>query len=592
MGAQAVARALAPFACVLALAVGGCGGGDEGLDGAQRSDRAKGEPAIGAVEAPAIQKSLLGDGATASAGDAQSYTPKGEILADSGFRPERDGFSFENYGNDVEPENLTTASLQALFGDDVCIGGNGDDCRLTPAAKRWMQTENDRMDGGHCMGFSVAAIRMFTDKLAETDFGADTPAGLEIQGNTDLQSSIAEHWVYQDLPRIRAKTVDGTPTEVLQKLADALNSGKEDYTIGIFMADGTGGHAITPYAIEDRGDDRYAVLVYDNNFPGITRALVVDTANDTWRYVGGTNPKDTDEIYEGDAETQSMVLLPTSPGETLQPCPFCQGDDGEAGEGFGAAVGSKKSYSQITLNGDLENHPHLVLTDDKDRVTGIVDGEFVNEIPGVEVQQSFSVRNWEAGPEPSYLVPAGQDIGITIDGSNLKKKAKVTLDLISGGLVVSVEEIKIAPGQQDDVALSGDGHGLYYATDGTGEESPEFYAGVDDGDASYTFAAAALGIKRGATVGLLVDQESGTVLLDADGADTADGSKAWFALLVGKETPNATRMWGTDELRLSSTRKEGAYFNYRDTPKAGRPLELEVGPEDGPFRTVEAPYQE
>lgn len=233
-----------------------------------------------------------------------------------------------------------------------------------------------------------------------------------------------------------------------------------------------------------------------------------------------------------------------------------------------------------------------MLTDDKDRVTGIVDGEFVNEIPGVEVQQSFSVRNWEAGPEPSYLVPAGPDIGITIDGSNLKKKAKVALDLISGGLVVSVEEIKIAPGQQDDVALSGDGHGLYYATDGTNEESPEFYAGVDDGDASYTFAAAALGIKRGSTVGLLVDQESGTVLLDADGADTADGSKPWFALLVGKEAPNATRVWGTDELRLSSKRKEGAYFNYRDTPKAGQPLELEVGPEDGPFRTVEAPYQE
>ncbi len=42
---------------------------------------------------------------------------------------------------------------------------------------------------------------------------------------------------------------------------------------------------------------------------------------------------------------------------------------------------------------------------------------------------------------------------------------------------------------------------------------------------------------------------------------------------------------------LSGRKKEGLYFNYKDAPSAGKPLLLEIGPEDGPFRTVRAPYE-
>ncbi|MFA9272967.1 MAG: hypothetical protein ACEQSX_19915, partial [Baekduiaceae bacterium] len=46
MGAEAVGRAAALVACGLALALGGCGGGDDGVAGAERSDRADGKPAM------------------------------------------------------------------------------------------------------------------------------------------------------------------------------------------------------------------------------------------------------------------------------------------------------------------------------------------------------------------------------------------------------------------------------------------------------------------------------------------------------------------------------------------------------------------
>ncbi|WP_372791477.1 hypothetical protein [Paraconexibacter sp.] len=575
---------------VLALVLAGCGGG--GDDTPKLSERAKSAPAIGEGTPVKVQASLLGDeGETASAGDAESYEPSGEIIADSGFRPEVDGFSFENYGNDVGPENLTTAEVQSLFGDQVCIGGDGEDCRLIPPAKRWMDNQNEAMGGGHCMGFSVAAIRMFQEVLDPEDFGDDTTSELEIVDNVDLQKSIAEHWVYQALPLIQEKTVEGTPDKIVDRLVDTLNSGEEDYTIGIFMADGSGGHAVTPFAIEDKGDGKAAILVYDNNYPGITRAMDVDLEENSWQYVGGTNPQNLGEVYQGNADTKSMVLLPTTPGEEQQPCPFCRGEAAEDGEDLGSTLPDAKQYSEITLNGDVANHPHLILTDDQDRQTGIVDGKLKREIPGVEMDQSFSVRNWEAGPEPRYRVPAGKDIGITVDGSNLKKTATVSLDLVGGGLVVAVDEIRIAPGQQDNVYLDGKGRGFYYETNSKKDATPEFYAGLEDGDAAYTFAATAVGLKPGSPIGLLVDRESGTVLLDADGTHGSLDGKGYFGLLVGKETATRSYIWGTDELELDGKRGDGVYFNYKQTPKAGKSLELEVGPEDGPFKTVKAPYQ-
>ncbi len=595
-------RVIAAAALAVAVAFSGCDGivGTGANDTSKKDDgplktgeisaKAEKAPAIGAGRATPAKASLLSaeaTGATASAGTSKGYEPTGEIIADSGFRPETDGFNFENYGNDVEPENMTAREMVSLFGAQVCAGGEADDCTLIPAAKRWMENENARMNGGHCMGFSVAALRFWEETLSTGDFGADATHKLVIPGNTDLQSLIAESWVYQDLPQVQRKMVQGVPSDVLQKLADSLNDGSEQYTIGIFKADGSGGHAITPFAIEETGDGTYAILVYDNNFPGITRAIDVDLNEETWHYVGGTNPKDLDEVYEGNAETQSLMLLPTGPGEKQQPCPFCSGEDTGDGGDLGSVLPKDEQYSEITLGGAVTNHPHLILTDDKDRQTGIIDGKLVNDIPGVRVVQSFSTRNWEAAPEPKFQVPPGADIAMTVDGSSLTKTATSKIDIVGNGLVIAIDEVKIRPGQQDNVFISGEGYGLYYESNGK-DESPEFFAGLTDGDNSYTFAATAVGIRKGSTVGLIIDKESGTVLLDGDGSKGSIEGKAYFALVVDKVTADYEHTWTTSDLKLGD--KDGVYFNYKETPKAGKPLKLEVGPEDGPFKTVRAQW--
>ncbi len=155
-----------------------------------------------------------------------------------------------------------------------------------------MENQNAGMAGGHCEGFSITALRMQEQTLRPRDFGADRPIDLPIVDNVPLQSTIAENFVYQFLPSVVKGRVSGTPVHVLQTLVDALNSGDELYTLGIYKSDYSGGHAITPFAVEDRGAGKYAILVYDNNFPGALRAVQVDANTNTWSYVGGTNPKD------------------------------------------------------------------------------------------------------------------------------------------------------------------------------------------------------------------------------------------------------------------------------------------------------------
>lgn len=556
------------------------------------SDRAAKAGAITAGSRPDGIKGMLGS--DPSAGDAEGYEPEGDIVSDSGFRPDVDGFSFENYGNDVQPANLATANVQALFGDQVCIDGDGENCVLIPPAKKWMKQANEFMGGGHCMGFSVAALRMYTGNLAITDFGAEETAALEIFGNVPLQRSIAEHWVYQDLPDIRDGVIEGTPSEIVNTLAEALDSGDETYTIGISKPDYTAGHAITPFAIEDRGDGTVAILVYDNNFPGITRAIDVNLDEETWSYVGGINPKNLDEVYEGDDETQTLSLYPTSPGENVQPCPFCRSEDegGNTGGDLGSVVDADKRTIELTLTTKGKGeHPHMVITDEEGRQTGIIDGKLRREIPGVRVAKPFGVQNWETGPEPRYQLPVGKAFNVTIDGSELTRSTQNTIDMTGAGLVVSVESLKISPGQMDELTFDGKGSGFDYETNAPSEVAPEFYAGLEDGNAAYTFAATAAGLKKGSTISLYIDRKLHAVLLDASEIKGAVDGKAYFAVGLARETPTREDLWLRDIVSLSGRKKESLAFDYKNVPAAGKPLELIVGPDEGEQRYLKAPYQ-
>jgi len=567
-----VLLALAASSLVLA----GCGGSDA----PERVSGGQGKPTIGKADGFQAKKSLVTKGDSASEGGAEeSYVPTGDIVADSGFRPETDGFSFENYGNDVGPENLEPVNVQTLFGNVVCLRGTSEDCQLTPAAKTWMDNQNESMAGGHCQGFSVLALRMFDEKVDQEDYGARRTAALELVGNTDLQSSIAEHFTYQVLPPIVTKRVKGAPSAVLQELVDRLNDGEELYTLGIYKSDFSGGHAITPFAVEDRGDGEYRILVYDNNFPGITRAVEVNTEDETWSYVGGTNPDDVGEVYEGNAETGTLELDPTLPGELESACPFCEANARtEEGSGKGSVLAKEDRYTELTLKGDPADHPHLVFTDDDGRRTGIVDGKLLQEIPDVEVVKSYAVKNWDEAPEPRFRLPEGKEYSITVDGTKLKKPTKASVNLVGNGLVIDLDGIEIAPGQKDEMALPG-GYGITYQTNSKSEipTAPEFYAGLVKGDAALNFAATAVGVKSGSTVSFLIDQENEAVILDSTGSEgLQEGLRPQFLLQLTKADADGEVSAWQRLLELDGAKEQKAGFEYSSSPKRGKRLPIVV----------------
>ncbi|MCW2997025.1 MAG: hypothetical protein JWN65_574 [Solirubrobacterales bacterium] len=576
-------------ACCLAL-LAGCGG-DKAGDSAEKAP-------ITAPKAIEEKASLLGDGA-ASAGNDESYEPTGAIVADSGFRPDVDGFSFENYGNDVEPQNMTPFEVEDIFGNQVCVRGTGEECQLSPLAAKWMEAQNASMAGGHCMGFSVTALRMFNKTVDPKDYGADRPIDIEIQGNVNLQALIAENFVFQAFPTVLEQTVEGSPNEVLKQLEADLDSGDEAHTIGIYQADGGGGHAITPFAVEDRGDGLKKILVYDNNFPGIIRAIDVDTNKNTWRYVGGTNPKDLEQVYEGDADTQSLSLLPTSPGEVYQPCPFCSGESSTEGNAkdYGTVLGKAKQYNEIRLTTVKKHHPHLILEDAEGRRTGIVDGQLIREIPDVRVARNLTVQNWNETAEPVFQAPVGLPLTVHVDGSQLPKAVNSGITITGPGLDVEVDSIRLAPGQQDTVSFPGDGAGLVYETDGKAKSSPDLYATVEDGDvtkdgAYYVVGTAALGFSAGSRVGFELDQEAGTFTLDTTGtkpsaASDGLGGKSLYVATLVRETAKGQSSWLTEDpiLLKGGDNGERLKIDYRGAPAKTKPLKVIGGRRDGPKTT-------
>jgi hypothetical protein len=572
----------APMVLVAGLAVAACGGS---------GNRSNSYNAYNGKGAAKGATALLGGGApqNSSAGSVDNYQPTGQLIADNGFRPDTDGFSFQNYGNDVQPQNMTPADVQDLFGDQVCASGTGSSCQLSPPAQVWMDNQNAAMAGGHCMGFSVAALRFYDGNATLSSFGSfDATDQLTIPDDTNLQSTIAKDWTFQNLPDVQSAEEKGAPNDVLDTLTSALKDKSEYYTIAIFKRDGTGGHAITPYAVEDQGGGKENVLVYDNNFPGVTREISFDRNANTWSYIGGPNPNDTNEQYDGDASTQSLSLFPTSPGEQQQPCPFCNGqNDNSSGSSTGSVLGAAQQYNEVTLNGSPDNHAHLVLTDDQGRQSGVIDGKQVNDIPGVTVDRNVANQDWAASPEPSYQIPVTENVTVAIDASSLDKPDTEELNMVGPGLETQVQEIKLEPGQKDEVKFNTDGLGYVFKTDAHQAESPILAAGVQGKAADYGFAVKALNVDGGSSVALKLDRANEQ--LDIDTAGTAGAGD--YVISVYRENDQGKTQWTTTDEAVKLEGGQVAHVDYGNAQPGGS-LKLEIRNADGSLaRTIEIPEQ-
>ena len=443
--------------------------------------------------------------------DADESVSPGD--ADSGFRPEENGFSFENYGNESIDANLTEIEMQRMFGDQVCAGFSGGDCILTPPAQRWMDQVNNYMDGGHCEGMAVLSRLMYDDTVSPTQFGGNTAHELSL-ANEALQREIAYWWTTQSTLPGASVRLDESPNAILNVLQQTFDLGEnadEQWVIGIYMRDFSGGHAILPYAVEDQGDGIYNVMVYDNNWPDMERALVIDTNENTWSYQASINPDEEESLYEGDAHSQNLEIVGLTSRLEQQYCDFCaDGDNANLGGGRGLAA-ITQDFNQIWLDGQAD----LLITAVDGKRIGFVDGEFVNEIEGARSENmKLGVDIWDINNEPVYYIPVGVEFSITVDASRATEEVVSDVTMIGPGYDLVVADLLLDPGMQDVITVSPDGKHLSYSTEY--QDAPDMIFGVETPAADYEFIVAALDIESGAEFVVELDTEKGVLSINTD----------------------------------------------------------------------------
>ena len=465
-----------------------------------------------ATDDPAKAGSGSGSGSAEAAAPAAAKgvraSLRGPRKGDAPFAPSTQGFNFQNYGNEDGIENLTAAELQRMFGPQVCADGEGPSCILTPAAEKWLEETNKGMDGGHCEGMASVALLIELGKLKASDFGAPTAFQIALPGNKPLQHEIAYWFSTQFIaPMSRAEIKDLTPTQVADKLAAAFQAGSESYTLGFYMADGSEGHATTPYAIVDKSDSETWIMHYDNNFPGEERHIAIDRKANTWQYFGAADPKEPGSEYTGDATTKSLTIAPTSVRLGKLVCPFC--GDVDAPTASNAGKGSR----QVWLDGDAD----LLIEDGAGGQLGMVGGKLVNSIPGAEAVTFKSGGALRATHEPIYQVPNGRALTVTLDGTTLKKKETTDVSLIAAGYTMGVYGVALSPGEKDEIHFSADWKEVSYKTDR--DETPELELGVETTGADYEFDIHAAGESGGQRVDMALDVKAGTLTVQASAKD-------------------------------------------------------------------------
>lgn len=502
---------------------------------------------------------------------SSSSSDSGESIngADSGFRPETDGFSFENYGGESDIANLTTVEMQRMFGDQVCANQtNG--CTLTPPARQWMEQMNEGMSGGHCEGMAVLSSLIYYDQIEPTDFGGDITNDLSLS-NDALQREIAYWWVTQATWPGGYEKVNQSPSAVLDTLINTFADGKnasEWWALGIYKRDFSGGHAITPYAVEDQGNGIFHVYVYDNNYPNQTRILEINRDAETWAYEASTNPNVEADLYEGDAETQTLEVVAISPRLQQQEGDFSDASTPNGSRSFAKLLQSP-DVVQVWLDGDADL---LITTEDGRRIGWLEDGSFINEIEGAQsADLRFGVSVWDVKQEPVYLIPTDVEFfTVTVDGTRLEEASPAEVTLIGPGYTIVIEELWLDPGESDTIEIETLGpqyYGLTYVSEYS--DSPDIIFGIETDDADYEFVVRGTDLEAGGAFNVELDYPNGDFILNTTGQE----EYGVYQLLVLRIDDDGEHVFGHDEIILEPN--DTMYANFLEWEGEGSSLYLD-----------------
>ncbi|MCL4303694.1 MAG: VCBS repeat-containing protein [Anaerolineae bacterium] len=528
----------------------------------------------------------ISDGSIGAVGKAVETKSNSILLRNSGFLPKPDGFGFPNWGKPVNDTDLNAKNIYAVFGPSVCTpgtGGSANTCVLNAAGEGFRKTWIKNGEGGHCYGMAVGSLKFFLaepfidGRSSPAQFQGGAASTFDLTRNADMQNLISHYFFNQSgnpplNPQGKVRTVtDGAPNSLVNFLITQGFDGPandDSYTIGFWKRDRSGGHAVTPYGLEDKGGGVYWLYVYDNNYPNnFGRVVKINTNTNTWVYEGAAiNPNAPASTYEGDDSTRSIVLDSVDYATNYpKKCGFC-----ETVSTSGLSALNTGDVTEFALAGE----GRLLVTNSAGQRVGYdpATGQFVNQIPGAEMSTPFN--GLELNIPPVIRVPVSGTYSLKVMNTNNtfgNTEAEADLQITSPGLVVILEGLKIDSAEPDQSTPVGPfetmSAGFDYAnkaisfqSSANDRETPVLSMGINTtGGKSYLFDLSGLQLAQGKTVEMSFDPATEKLSFSDDDTSQAqtynlsatqiltDGNKNTFQQnnLTGGSGPGATVDFGT-----------------------------------------------
>lgn len=318
---------------------------------------------------------------------------EGKLCIDNGFRINDDDFAFTNWGRSLQADaNVTVQTLVDLFGrSTVCTSGPEDECVLRPATLQKLEEWNTALSGGRCEGLAALSTRFFMNLDHPSMFRPDASKVADLQrGDGSLDAALVYWWATQFLPEVADRASASRQRSPLELVDDVIVglANSVGYTVGMYF--GTSGHSVTPFAVTQR-DSQFVIHVYDNNFPGERREILIDATTNTWFYANATTRVDGKRInWEGG--TGTLELTPMSARKGPFRCSFC-------------TTTSSASPTVITLASRDANAAGYLYITSRSGVVEATPTELTNTIPGA----TYVIGKGATGGLATVTLPA--DLG-------------------------------------------------------------------------------------------------------------------------------------------------------------------------------------
>jgi probable HAF family extracellular repeat protein len=432
-----------------------------------------------------------------------SWSPLSNVpsLLDGGFRPQTDGYSFRNFGGSLEGD-FTYADMIRMFGSQsaVCYNATGP-CLPREPATEWRRLTLQQVSAGHCGGMSTTSLRFFKEiDLPETF----QPGAVYTHDLTQasIRASLTFYQLRQSTtPWANYRNVQTAkpPSAHLDELMSALSGDAPDpLTLGMWAP--TSAHAVTPYAVEERGEE-WRIWVYDNNYPDTSTTVAVNPTDQIWWY-GSLG-------WSGSATGYRMAVFAISHLDQTSDCPFCAPAPRAPGAGPQAADPAPTAQVHLTEGG------RLLITDSQDRRIGYDGRHFVNEIPGA----SENTIGGGLGIEipPIYTLPLPETYRILLDGQTMTRTLTTTLVQFGPGYAAGAAQIPLDPTTLDQVTIAPDGRKVTYES--AAAKPVDLLLALDESETQgHRFELRGVDLAAWAAVSAEVDDPTGQLIYRHHGA--------------------------------------------------------------------------